>query len=645
MPLLYGEEHKAFRRLQEEIIKANDDYTIFAWKWSKTSDFSGPFAPSPDAFNDSFNVVMDEELEHVSEPITINSKGVFLWTQIFKSIGDSPFVFAVLPCKLDDMNQRLAIFVETCSEPLHHYRRIDHERLELIRYEWYSGLSVRKICIRQGHQVKVAPQLLSEVVKKGHTQLVKLMLKEGANPNRSFYEGRSALANAIFNEDEQLVRLLLKHGADPKPNNPYEPAPSTIANETNNMAIKRLLLGQNTGSRDADPQLIIRAAARGLTAHVTFLVRNGADPNQTDLEFRTSLSQAIIHRQLEVARLLLELGADIEQSTNFKGESMLVTASRSGEVSTVDILLNLGACVESRDTTGSTPLIQAVSNQHTAVADRLLQAGADPNAKDQGGRTPLILAAKAGYCHIVTGLIERGANLEDTDEAGNTPLRWAAHGGFQTVINILLEKGTNLEHATKRGVTALMLLARRGMDATAALFIDKGANVNVKDDTGCSALIYAIHARAWNVVDILFMGGADPHPSYRYLPQGEEALARLLRCECSTSPYGGWPGNERTTRFMEILISAGADIHSSDSEGNTALHWAAQSGYENFVLKLLEQGASPTRKNREGKTPSALAHCRLSTKATTALLVHEAERKRKSEVDEDKQQIQKRRKG
>ena len=31
MPLLYGEESKAFRRLQEEIIKTNSDLSIFAW--------------------------------------------------------------------------------------------------------------------------------------------------------------------------------------------------------------------------------------------------------------------------------------------------------------------------------------------------------------------------------------------------------------------------------------------------------------------------------------------------------------------------------------------------------------------------------------------------------------------------------------
>ena len=32
MPMLYGEEGKAFRRLQEEIIKSTADFSIFAWR-------------------------------------------------------------------------------------------------------------------------------------------------------------------------------------------------------------------------------------------------------------------------------------------------------------------------------------------------------------------------------------------------------------------------------------------------------------------------------------------------------------------------------------------------------------------------------------------------------------------------------------
>lgn len=56
MPLLYGEERKAFTRLQEEIIRATDDHSIFAWTipksvvdkaWTQLSRWNAVWTPHP----------------------------------------------------------------------------------------------------------------------------------------------------------------------------------------------------------------------------------------------------------------------------------------------------------------------------------------------------------------------------------------------------------------------------------------------------------------------------------------------------------------------------------------------------------------------------------------------------------------------
>lgn len=58
MPLLYGEGRKAFRRLQEEIIKVSNDQSIFAWSLvhdpltlSEVLGFVPDLAPSPESFS------------------------------------------------------------------------------------------------------------------------------------------------------------------------------------------------------------------------------------------------------------------------------------------------------------------------------------------------------------------------------------------------------------------------------------------------------------------------------------------------------------------------------------------------------------------------------------------------------------------
>jgi hypothetical protein len=52
MPMLYGEGHRAFIRLQEEIIKTSDDMSIFAWVDPDASfaTYSGLLARSPSCF-------------------------------------------------------------------------------------------------------------------------------------------------------------------------------------------------------------------------------------------------------------------------------------------------------------------------------------------------------------------------------------------------------------------------------------------------------------------------------------------------------------------------------------------------------------------------------------------------------------------
>ncbi|KAI1749132.1 HET-domain-containing protein [Xylaria castorea] len=64
MPLLYGEGHKAFVRLQQKIIKSTDDQSLFAWDLlhRHTYPWSGILAPSPASFLYSGSVVRNPEI-------------------------------------------------------------------------------------------------------------------------------------------------------------------------------------------------------------------------------------------------------------------------------------------------------------------------------------------------------------------------------------------------------------------------------------------------------------------------------------------------------------------------------------------------------------------------------------------------------
>jgi len=55
--------------------------------------------------------------------------------------------------------------------------------------------------------------------------------------------------------------------------------------------------------------------------------------------------------------------------------------------------------------------------------------------------------------------------------------------------------------------------------------------------------------------------------------------------------------------LVSILIRFGADIHASDSYGNTPLHYAARNGNDCLIRLLVEQGADCCARTRYGWTP------------------------------------------
>lgn len=94
MPMLYGEGEKAFIRLQEEIMKIEDDHSLFAWR---SKDQGGILANSPDAFAESGNILRTGSFyADTSSLLTLSHKGVHLSLPFFtKSQGKG---LAILNC-------------------------------------------------------------------------------------------------------------------------------------------------------------------------------------------------------------------------------------------------------------------------------------------------------------------------------------------------------------------------------------------------------------------------------------------------------------------------------------------------------------------------------------------------------------------
>ncbi|XP_024534953.1 ADP-ribosylation factor GTPase-activating protein AGD3 isoform X2 [Selaginella moellendorffii] len=81
---------------------------------------------------------------------------------------------------------------------------------------------------------------------------------------------------------------------------------------------------------------------------------------------------------------------------NLRGQTLLQQACQVGDLSTVELLLQHGAQVNTKDGIGRTPLHFCVECGRNLCAKLLLSRGANPAAVDRAGKTPLEVAMELG---------------------------------------------------------------------------------------------------------------------------------------------------------------------------------------------------------------------------------------------------------
>jgi hypothetical protein len=75
-----------------------------------------------------------------------------------------------------------------------------------------------------------------------------------------------------------------------------------------------------------------------------------------------------------------------------------------------------------------------------------------------------------------------------------------------------------------------------------------------------------------------------------------------------------------TLETAMIAFELGADLHTANAEGNTALHGAAGRGHDRVVEYLVEQGARLDLMNTAGQTPLEWAVAQRAQQSTVELL-------------------------
>ena len=201
----------------------------------------------------------------------------------------------------------------------------------------------------------------------------KLLLERGANVRAVTKAGETALVVAVNRPgNSAVVSLLLRKGADSGAANLLN-APAIYGDAS----VMRLLIAH--GAKVADSPNLARASAAGHCRECLELaLAQGASPNGA-LRGRSALQDAAAFGDLEMVRMLVDKGADI-QAADARGYTALMRAVLSyepGAGKVVEYLLSLGARTDPKNETGETALSLAGRfGATTPIVGFLLRAGA-----------------------------------------------------------------------------------------------------------------------------------------------------------------------------------------------------------------------------------------------------------------------------
>ena len=288
----------------------------------------------------------------------------------------------------------------------------------------YGRLEMVKFLIDKGADINIKNRIGSTAIhvasEYGRIDVVKYLVKKGADVNAGNKYGYTPLMRASLSKHPGTVKYLIKKGAKvkAKAKNGFTALMSAAIRGQYNNAKILIKEGANINAmesgNDSRTALTI-ASENGYLDTIKVLLGSGADINALGKGgyARSALMAASSKGRIKVMEFLLSKGADLH-ARNTRGATAFIFAD-TGNTKTAEYLLGKGVDINSRTPFGLSLLIMASRDGEVKLVKYLIKKGADFNARTGSGRTARDYASEKGFNDIVK-ILDRAARAKEKND-------------------------------------------------------------------------------------------------------------------------------------------------------------------------------------------------------------------------------------